>query len=169
MSVFKHINENLEDYGFTGMDSSPGKCLVEMFHSKLDPISAALIVKEFKEEHSAVRCLVTTIAFGMGIEIPNIRYVIHWGPSKSTLNYWQEIGRAGRDGLPAKAVMYTPPFSLNVKLVDQELLDIITNSQAGCIRQKVLGSLQLKGTCDDDIKAVCGGEYCCTFCKQTHT
>ena len=47
-----------------------------------------------------------TIAFGIGIECPNIRRVVHLGVSYTMEEYFQEAGRAGRDGLPAKATMY---------------------------------------------------------------
>ena len=42
----------------------------------------------------------------MGLDCPNVRSVIHWGPSGDIEQYLQETGRAGRDGLPAEAVLY---------------------------------------------------------------
>ena len=47
-----------------------------------------------------------TIAFGMGVEVHDIRQVVHWGRVSSLMSYWQEVGRAGRDGTPARAVWY---------------------------------------------------------------
>lgn len=73
------------------------------YHAGMDAEERARRLARFQREDDIV--MVATIAFGMGIDKPNVRFVAHADMPKSVEGYFQETGRAGRDGLPAEAWM----------------------------------------------------------------
>jgi|SaaInlStandDraft_4_1057021.scaffolds.fasta_scaffold01868_8 RecQ family ATP-dependent DNA helicase len=77
---------------------------VGMYHAGLKTATRQFTQYRFINEE--IKCMVATIAFGMGINKSNVRLIVHFGCPKNLEAYYQEIGRAGRDGKPSNCHLY---------------------------------------------------------------
>ncbi len=140
--------------------------LAAAYHAGLEAEVRAKVQEDF--QHDNVPLVIATVAFGMGINKSNVRFVVHYDIPRTIEAYYQETGRAGRDGLPAEAVLFYDPADLAwlrrcidekpdemQRTVDQHKLNAIAAFAEAqtCRRQVILGyfdqeSSQSCGNCD---------------------
>ena len=108
--------------------------LARPYHAGLDSETRRWTQEDFVRDRAPI--IVATIAFGMGIDKPDIRLVVHYSLPKSLEGYYQETGRAGRDGLPSECVLF---FTYADKIRQDYFINQIEDaSEQGNARQKLV-------------------------------
>lgn len=143
--------EHLEPIGAPDL---PEFRLFDYFTSATHASIKDSVLKAFTDTTSPLRIVIATIAFGMGIDTPDIRYVIHWGPPEDIEQYVQATGRAGRDGKRSHAILL---FNNGLKRhVEESMIEYCTN-QDKCRRLTLFQGF-------DDFHPSGKGCLCCDIC-----
>jgi ATP-dependent DNA helicase RecQ len=155
------VEKGAEALKSRGIDIAP-------YHAGLAPELRRSVQDRFVS--GDLRCIAATIAFGMGIDVPGIRCVVHYGLPGTLENYLQEIGRAGRDGSPAECVLYWSSADASARgragkenidpsLAARGLRAMLDFAQSpSCLRRRLAQYFE-----DDDATSTCsarGGEAC---------
>ena len=131
-------------------------CLLGIFHSSCWPQSKERVVRSFKGD-GKVRVVVASTALSMGVNFPDIRYVVNWGPARSLLDKHQEAGRAGRDGKPSHVLIIYHGQQLSH--CEMEIKEFVKTKD--CLRVAAYKPL------DASIQPQKPAHSCCSFCASS--
>jgi len=175
--VFILLKQKLGDQAYANGVKDSEHLLVEMFHRSTHEDSKKRILRNFKNPLGNLRCLVATVALGMGIQIEDVDIVMHLGSPKSILSYWQEAGRCARDGRPGYSYVLYDNFTLSQKSTSADVKKLIDTKE--CTRKQILKYLQAgqqehefeiseNSYCDgcDEERCLCNSCLCCFLCSQ---
>lgn len=132
--------------------------LVDMYTRVLTVEKKTEVLDIFSKVNGKIRLVIATTAYGMGVDCPDIRRIIHWGSPSTIEEYVQETGRAGRDGASAVAILYNAKANRDLTV---PMKDYITNDSV--CRTKLLFQHFLKYS-DDTVTSF--GCKCCDLCRN---
>ncbi len=133
-----YLKKTLGNKAYKDMKPDPDNRLISKYHGKVSEALQTWTLENILNPKSPLRVLITTVAFGMGVDVPDIRTVVQWGKCQNMLTFWQQMGRAGRDGQLSRAIWY-PKSTMGD---DKELFEEI-KKQDVCVRKLILNHFVL--------------------------
>lgn len=134
----------------------PENKLVGIFHSLTLSKYKKRVMNSFKSDTGSVRVVIATSALSMGVNFPDVKYVVHYGPARSSVDHIQEAGRAGRNG--EKACDITIYHGQQLSFCEKGIKDFAKSTS--CLRQAIYLPF------DSNIKSVVPMHDCCSICER---
>lgn len=163
IEVYRALVLGLGDQLSVVMSANEKGRLVEKYDACTDQHLKRKIVDSFVKLDSVIRVVVATTAFGMGINCPNVRRIIHWGPPESISMYVQQVGRCGRDGQSSLALLYVGK-GISMKNVGEAIQDYCKTTDK-CRRIMLMEPFQESkrrvATCQSPVL-----HLCCDVCQR---
>ena len=143
---------------FSNNENIPEARLYAQFHAPATKQMKADIIKEVKHQNSRVCVIFATAALGMGVDAPYVNTIIHISPPSSIETYIQEVGRAGRTGMSARAILYynNSDIATNKNNVDDKMKYYCYELEK-CLRQVLMGYFGF---------SVVQQSRCCSNCEK---
>lgn len=155
-TIFNFLLLELKDMAYTPASvRNSENCIIGIYHSLTFEKYKERVMKSFKE-NGKKRVVIASTALCMGINFPDIRYVIHWGPPRNLLDYHQQSGRAGRDGKPANIIIFY--YGQQTSFCEQNVKDFV--NETGCYRIAAYKPF------DNKVQSVVPAHDCCNNCAQ---
>ena len=156
--LFCHFLQELGDGAYLPFAAKISvNCLLGMYHANTLNKHKNRVINELLNEGGVCRVVFATTALGMGINIPNIRYVVHYGPPREVDDFMQEIGRGGRDGDETNALMFYNGVQL--RNCDKAMKSYV-KSENVCLRQIILNQFEETNVPNQ------GTHKCCMVCHK---
>ena len=145
-----------------GSAAIPKNRLFAQFHAPQTAEMKQEILEQLCSGCSVIRVVFATIAIGMGVDIPNIRQIIHLTPPHSVKAYFQETGRAGRDGMQSTACLFynNKDIATNRPGIEDSMRSYCSNKDL-CLRSLLLKALDFEQ--DVCLKPL---HWCCDICER---
>ena len=141
--------------------------LFTQFHAQYPERERERIIQDLVSGHSKLRLLFVTVAFGIGVDVQNIRRIVHIGVPRTIEEYFQEAGRCGRDGLPASSTIYYNSYDIaSSRNVSPDMKELVIAEK--CKREIILNYFgydlpqrtEAEHTCCDFHQHKCGCDDC---------
>ena len=136
---YKFLDCFLGNKQYIGKVGVPENRIFAQYHKDYTPNMKLFIIKELSRVKPTVRLVLATVALGMGLNAPCIERIVHCRPPTTLEGYMQEIGRAGRQGQKAEAVLYynNSDISRSRKGMSEAMIYFCRNENS-CLRKQLL-------------------------------
>ena len=158
--LFKHFKYELGSFAYFpyGSEEISRNMLIGMYHAKTLQRFKERVSESLFDEEGICRVVIASTALGMGVNISDVRQVIHYGPPRQIEDFVQEIGRAGRDGKPATSILvYT---GIHLKKCEPFMKDYAKSDKI-CLRKLLLDKFGATASKEIDL------HDCCCICHVT--